>query len=1204
MSYFEELSPRRARQIGYGGYFDSDPKPAQTTLTPEDRESLLGAIGGRTAQATELLLQGLDAPASLLRDALAGNSLGSGTSPGELLDAYNLRPSEEALGGWGRPLAEFAAGAVLDPLNLVGVGGLTKAGQAVRGAGLLDDASRVMSKKLIANNDTGSWVARDALKSWAKNFGKGAKDLTDADLAVRPLAGSWQSARELTPTDILGAQPNGVAARSAVDNALARTGSTFNDVADMPLRYDIGVGLPFSDYNLIGMNLPGGGALAKGVDRIKQMSRWSAPLRHANAFANRDVFGATDEAGQIVGTEIANAARQGESVGRAKVAESLQGLDPSTFDESTGESMRRLLRGEGTVADQNLLAGRPDLQEFIDLWHGSGGTPGMAADYLDRRAKAGLASNPLMDRWGAKYFPRHIDDLSFASKIEQQGGKGGVSGGRAFSTMTGDQLGRKTYMSVPGGEDLLNQLSLDPQVSGASRLLATDDDAAAYIKAAVDAESAQRYPGGVLPNGEDVPEYSIASAKKLARTLNQVDDAAIKNELPIFGSHFTEDFRRYVTGNEKALSVSNALYDLLGSTAKATPAGQVAGGGHVKMTDALKRLDLKTIDNRSLVGPLPATGAPSQTMMYEGAQPQVLQRLAQRIPGFSGDLKDVSLDKPMLDRLTRIADFHEYPEVQQKWLKAFDDVTRVWKGSVLSWPARFTRDWYSGGFSNLVEVGDVGDFVRGNLGAKHLIQGDVDALDGILSQMPKYQSAATSGERLAQFRADLAAGGLLDGRRSMDLAEGSRAVKTGEDVANEFLPGMNPRTTLGMQAMDVVSGKSPLGADKAAYSELGKNWDKFHEMGLLDPGNVGNPILRWGAKLGDTTDSLNRVSGYMGLMLQGVDPMEAAKRIKMAQVDYSSLTAMERATARRLAPFYAYTSRTGKWVANQIAERPGGRFTQLGLRLPATLMGSDKDEYVPESIRSNYGMPNPRLLPSRLFGEEKQGVTPWLTDIDIPGIDQINMIRPGFKPTGELDASSTAYGTLKDIAGKQLHPWARSAVEAITKENLYTKSPMKDFDPTVSQLAEDVLGISPNSTTGQYLKSASPVLDAVPFLPRVLQVANRLRDEDKIPDIRDRAYQMAINAFSGVKFQNVDDKARRIDARKKIAEILDEDSLVRSFTQSYLPEKALPYADPQLVQMMALERQLGRELKRERDAEAGRLKPTRMRHTDPMSYFE
>lgn len=1198
MSYFQEVGPRKARQIGYAGYFDSDPKVSANTLTPDVRESLLANIGGRTSQATELLLNAIDTPASYLRDTLAGRPFGSGTSTGDLLDSMNLRPSKEALGGWGRPLAEFAVGATLDPLNLVGVGGLNKAGQAAKAAGLADDAVRVMSKRLIQNNELGSLFSQNALKSWADNFGKGVDDLTDADLLSRPLAGPRQSARELTLRDIVDAQPNRQAAIEAINNATKRTGDDFSSLANQKLRSDIGIGLPFSDYNLLSVNLPGGAAFARGMDRVMQAARWSGPLRYAHAFSNRDTFGATDEAGQIVGKQIADAARTGEATGRIVAKTGIDGLDASAFDEQTGDAMRRLLRGEGTAADQQMLSGRQDLKNFLDMWHGSNGRPGLAAQYLARRASAGLASTPLQDRWLAKYFPRHASDLSFLSKIAADNASGGTSGGRAFSTLTGDQLQRKKYLSVPGGEDLLNRLSVDPQVAGAGRTIAgnTDDAAAKYIKSVVDAEINARYPTGLLPNGQPVPRYSLQSAKKLARTLHQLDAGAVARKLPLFGSHFTDDFQRYVVGNERALSIANAIQDLLGSTAKVTTAGAIQGGQHVPMADVLKRLDLRTINT--------ATPGATPLMQKVGAQTNVLSRLAQRIPGFAGDIKDVSLDSRMLNRLTRIADFYEYPEVQNKWLKAFDGLTRIWKGSILSWPARFTRDWYSGGFSNLVEVGNVNDFLKGNLGAKHLMQGDFQALDGILAEMPKYASLSAA-DRKRSFLTDIAAGGLLGGRRAIDLEDMRRAVRTGEDVANEFLPGQNPRTTLGMQTMDVLSGKTPLSADKAAYSELGKNWDRFHELGFKDADEIGNPILRYGRREGDVTDSLNRSAGYIGLLLQGVDPMEAAKRIKAAHVDYSSLTLAERATARRLLPFWAYTSRTGKWVAEKIAERPGGRFTQLGLRLPATLMGGDDDQYVPESIRSNYGAPNPTLLPSLLFGQEKPGVTPWLTDIDLPGIDQINMLRPGFKPDGTVDLTRTASGTLKDIAGKQFHPYARSALEAITGENLYTKRPMKDFDPAISQIAEDVLGISPHSGIGTAIKNVSPFVDVIPFVPRVLQVSNRLMDEEKISDFRDRLYQMVVNAFSGVKFQPVSEKARRIDATKNIDEILSDDPLVRSMNMNYLPEEAVPFADPRLVQMMALKRQLKREMQREEDIAAGRgVKVPKIRHTDPMSYFE
>jgi hypothetical protein len=112
-------------------------------------------------------------------------------------------------------------------------------------------------------------------------------------------------------------------------------------------------------------------------------------------------------------------------------------------------------------------------------------------------------------------------------------------------------------------------------------------------------------------------------------------------------------------------------------------------------------------------------------------------------------------------------------------------------------------------------------------------------------------------------------------------------------------------------------------------------------------------------------------------------------------------------------------------------------------------------------------------------------------------------------------------------------------------------------------------------------------------------------DSEKIPDFRDRAYQLGVNMFSGVKFQNVDDQARRIDAMKKIDEMLEQDPLVRSLEQVYIPEEALPFVDQRTVQMMALDRQLGRELKRERDLREGSLKPPgRRRNTDPMGYFD
>jgi hypothetical protein len=204
---------------------------------------------------------------------------------------------------------------------------------------------------------------------------------------------------------------------------------------------------------------------------------------------------------------------------------------------------------------------------------------------------------------------------------------------------------------------------------------------------------------------------------------------------------------------------------------------------------------------------------------------------------------------------------------------------------------------------------------------------------------------------------------------------------------------------------------------------------------------------------------------------------------------------------------------------------------------------------------------------------------------------------------GMPSLTATAWGTAKDVLGKMAHPMLKEVAQAATGENFFTKRPLKEMETVPQQVAEDVLGIHPNSGWGQTIKSLDPLVNLVPFAPRVLQTTNRLIDSEKLPNFGDRLWQMGVNATSGVKFQNVDGMAQRIDARKKIAEMMQDDPLVRSFSQPFIPEEAKPFVDPELMQMMALERQLGKELTREREIRSG-LPPKKKRNTDPLSYFD
>jgi hypothetical protein len=459
--------------------------------------------------------------------------------------------------------------------------------------------------------------------------------------------------------------------------------------------------------------------------------------------------------------------------------------------------------------------------------------------------------------------------------------------------------------------------------------------------------------------------------------------------------------------------------------------------------------------------------------------------------------------------------------------------------------------------------------------------------------------------------------GGIESSRNMDLQSLAQNVQSGTKTIDSIMPGRNPRTTVGYQVYDKLTGKQTMPLDTMAESELFQNWDNFFEMGRDNERNVLNPILRWGQRLGDTTENMNRMSGTLAMMLKGSDPEVAIKAMKKAHTDPSSLTKFEREYMRRFFPFWSFTSRIGSWVGQQLMERPGGRFTQLGLRLPNEMFQSG-DEYVPESIRANYGGKAPqdsglakvpiigKAFGGHIMGAPKEGVTPWLTDVDLPGIDTINMLRPSYNPQGGLSASGTAFNTLEDFVGRNAAPGVKGLLEAFSGVDSYTKRPLKETVSAPQQLLEKVTGIGPESMVGSLVGRAKPAIDTIPFASRVFQTTNRLLDSERVEDPTDRLYQLLVNATSGVKFQNIDDQIRRIDARKKIADLLADDPMVRSMSQVYVPEELKSRIDPMTLKLLALDRQLGREVKRERQTRRGEVVSSkkRKRAVDPVSYFD
>jgi hypothetical protein len=1229
MGYYDNQSP-----IGYGdSYYGQDQPVAAGGIALGDRDAALRRLEKRSPQFTSTLLSVLGFPSSLLMDVVSGQPLGSGSTGESALKSLGLLPDKKALGGWGRPVAGAALEMATDPLNLItlGTGAVSRAGRAAQAANIYTDAQRVVSRQMLNSGVPIRKYGDNALSAFQKNFGKTRVDLTDDDLWSRPLVGPREARRDLSLEDLVQARPSADQAKAIkdIDDYMSRFGQSYQDVAQQKLGGDIGFRLPFSDASAA-FKMPDfllGGASARGLDRLGQVARWSAPGRYLTSTFSNSVMGTVDEGDQILAKQLKRADDAADVVARQKTAQMLQELPEEAYTPTTGRALRNVIEGTADATEQNLVSGNAGLQAFVRKWGVE------AKDYISRSRTAGIGSSELADKYGTKYFPRSLDKTSF----DKEGAfrQGVNKGGKQYSVMTGDQLQRG--YQTPGGTKTMQELSQDTMVAGPNRTLRTDREAAEYILRDMRSREAALAAAGRLPADQrklarlqaqetalrnqivtatgrqqanlqrqltaiqarianpPLVQFGRPQALKMARMLNQLTPEAIKKQHPIFGAHVAEDASRYFTGRERAISRANLLYDILGSTAKRANFRDIEGGGHTALGQAFRQLKLRSTN---------ITDAAGNVIGVEGAKQQILDRLSRRA-GFSGvdldELKNISIDKKMMERLNRIADFYEQPEVHSKFLQAIDNITSMWKGSILAWPARFSRDWMSGLFSNMVEVRSARDLWNGYSGARYLIQGQFDKLDSIIDMMPRYRGMAAQARRQA-FMRELAGAGILGGRQITDVGQDTAELAAGTIIRDSVLPGVSPRTTFGYQAYDAATLSKPLPFSRTASAELfnvgnwkkqpGRTADLYGRNIAKADQELTNPILRWSSKLGDTTDSINRSSGYISLLLQGISPEEAARRIKLSQVDYSSLTAVERGYLRRVIPFWAYTSRISSYIGQTLANDPGGALTQFGIRLPERLAQNDSDRgYVPSSVRQRYGfsLEPLRQMPGlggfiNAVSPKKEGVTGWLTDIDLPGIDQLNTIKLATDIDGtRFKLFDSLWKTSQSFMGSGLHPALKTSAEAMTGYDFYTGRLKRESESTLQAIGRRTGMFNQYSAGDQWAGYLDPVAQLVPFAPRVLQLARRGVDSQRIESRSARGAQMAFNALTGVKIQNVSDDVRRQDAMQKINEIIGDEPNIREFEQTYIPKEAIPYVDPQTLQLYALQRQLGREKRQERE---------------------
>lgn len=1271
--YVPLTPPERARKpkqpiIGYGAqygipYDGADEEVATGNLSLAERNALLDQVSADSPSFVSQIGDTVDYLGRNVREGLTGKPSASGV---DILDQVGLLPSKTGPMSFARPFLGFGAEVALDPLTYVGVGPLgsvSKAGKAARASGFLDDAARAASRNLIRSGtkaDDLGWLGQRAAKDFSSEFGLGLDNLIDEQLAARPLTG-WRSARRNTTlNELLERQRDWgddayKTARQSLDDYFAKNGGSLDSLGGNTLANDIN--LPLG----MGFNVPGGGMVSSGLDYLGARARWSPVGRGAAAAFNTDAGGAIGVGDQITNLTRARVDRLADSRGRGmaeKIVSTLPKFDDPAQDIRIGQGIRNYLEKNAPVLTDDALKAHDEVAEAVAKFRAGKATADqkkigqfvtdwetLSADYLKRSQKAGIGSAALADRFGHGYFPRVLDDITFDASARS------ASGGQKFSVMTGDQIARGKSFHVPGSTSTLQELSLDQNVAGAGRLMATDDESAKYILARMREKEALLDKAGALPVDQkklgklqaalidtqtqlqtatgaqqkflqaqlksiqakiaNPPKvkYTIGQAKDLARKLQKVNPEALDKNIPIFGQHPAESIERYIMGRERAMGRAGLIAKTLAAGAVPGKPGGLTDGQWTSIPKALQSLNLKTVDGVGGNGLIGAQDNVLRSILRNGTpeqKRQILNNITNPDAISAAVLRelasDASVDQRLVRRLTKMNDVFNKPEFQSQVLKTLDAITSLWKGSILSWPARFTRDWFSGIFSNTVEAESLGSLSAGYASTKYLLQGQTDRLMPMLNKMQRYASFTNPEDKLRAYLNDLAQAGISKGRQLHDVGLDHHARRTSSGVRSKYL-GTNhaPETTLGYQAGDLLAGRHVAG-DAVSLRNLPEaellnvgNWSRSiagAPRSALDavagrrPDDLTNPVLRWSSKIGDTTDKINRIALFNSLLIDGVSPVEAAKRVVRSHVDYSDLTNFEKSFMRRMVPFYSYSSRIGSWATQNIISKPGGKFSQLGLRLPRNIQEEGAEgEYIPTRISSKYGVPLDALRQIPVFGDavnalapQMPGQTSWISDFDLAGIDQLALLKVKTDQDGMPSLSETAKATLTNVA-KDTHPLLKATYEATTGTDSYTgidKNWSRSTLPVVASrlgLVDPVTGYKTANRLG-YIDAALQF--GLPFYSRSAQLARRLTDP-RIEDGRAAGLQALFNATTGTKIENIDDQEKTRDALSKIADIVGDDPAVRSFESVYIPKELLPGVDLRTQQMYQLDRQLRKE---------------------------
>lgn len=795
-------------------------------LSDEDEQSIVGTLRDKSIGTLVGAGAILDLPGSMIRDVASSFAQGKFVNPFDQLlspTSFNNRTMGRDLNRqlgwagkkdtWGNAFGGFGTEVLLDPLTYMTFGGsaLSKAGQAAKKAGLMDNVGQVAARKAnVAMGTVGTGAGKrqakigTSLEDFLK-FGDDAQKATAKRLIDEGAELTRLGKKGYSSTDGMGGfvgwgvpfmNPKVVtgtgATSMAVSGAMDRAGSA--------IRYGKIPGTDFAPMDATARlfqaaigdtKTPLGQGVARMASRDKEKAAAGARGRAIKLAEEFREAGIDDE-------EFSSLLRvYGEGVGVNN-----PGLDPRVA--GTFESAKTKVRAiPGGIQKVQEVAGRMR-QEFDSI--------------LESKRLSGQNVSELQDDF-ADYMSRHLsEDLGYFGSRDR----------RLLSTADASNQPRKDFLrNVPGGTEAIREMYRDPFITKIKDQI----QAGKMTEKALEHYLRQQH-GHWLDDTYKIFDPKAANGaggwtdtagryKQLVEHMQKLSPETM--ERGIFGNHAIVDAEIAYLSAANALSSAKHMLDALSQPSIVRGANEVfqesgSLAGHVKVADMVRDAGLKFGDENE--------GFMTLLRDKIGTQNDSLSDLGERV-----------IRKDHADDLLKLMEMGKGQEPVREWLSVVDGMTNLGKGMWTSvWPAFHTRNFVSGTAHN---------FMKG-MGSLASLRGTWNHLQGRESDYIRQQMLSNPivRQRLIDEGFDVGQGA-APGQSSATVADFSgdtasfsvagRADRPGDPSLDGFY------SKLAQATEQKVGGKVSWDQYKATMKKAGVKDEELDDMGLADLFADGKP---------------------------------------------------------------------------------------------------------------------------------------------------------------------------------------------------------------------------------------------------------------------------------------------------------------------------------------------------------------------------